>query len=519
LDVFPRLIRIPSEERAEAVQDLGLTDVRANNFVWIEEVMAANLDLLFPGLEIKAAYPFRVTRDADIEIEEDEASDLLDAIETGVGRRFFGKAVRLEVDAAMPDRFRDILVENMELQPYQVYTLDGPLGMADLMDLMRIDRPDLKDQSFAASTPQALTGGEDVFSVMRRRNLLLYHPYDSFSPVVDLLRAAARDPNVLAIKQTLYRVGKNAPVVQALKEARENGKQVAVLVELKARFDEENNIVWARSLERAGVHVVYGLVGLKTHSKILMVVRREPQGIVRYVHMSSGNYNAVSARIYTDIGYFTTDPDIGADVSDLFNALTGYSAKQDYRKLLVAPGSMRREIIRRIHREIERQRGHGDGYLAFKMNQLVDKDCIRALYEASQAGVKIDLQVRGICCLRPGVPGVSETITVTSIVGRFLEHARIYYFCNGGEDEYFIGSADLMPRNLDRRVEQLFPVDDPQLKEALRQILDIQLRDNVKSRRMHADGSYTRIHPQPGDELLNSQQWLIDHRGFWNRGD
>lgn len=519
LDVFRRLIRIPSEDRADAVQDLGLTDVRANNFVWIEEVMAANLDLLFPGLEIKAAYPFRVTRDADIEIEEDEASDLLDAIETGVGRRFFGKAVRLEVDAAMPERFRDILVENMELQPYQVYTIDGPLGMADLMDLMRIDRPDLKDQPFAPSTPQALTTGEDIFSVIRRRNLLLYHPYDSFSPVVDLLRAAARDPNVLAIKQTLYRVGKNAPVVQALKEARENGKQVAVLVELKARFDEENNIVWARSLERAGVHVVYGLVGLKTHSKILMVVRREPQGIVRYIHMSSGNYNAVSARIYTDIGYFTTDADIGADVSDLFNALTGYSAKQDYRKLLVAPGSMRREIIRRIQREIERQRDHGDGYLAFKMNQLVDKDCIRALYEASQAGVKIDLQVRGICCLRPGVPGVSETITVTSIVGRFLEHARIYYFRNGGEDEYFIGSADLMPRNLDRRVEQLFPVDDPQLKESLRQILDIQLRDNVKSRRMHADGSYERIRPQPGDDIVDSQQWLIEHRGFWNRGD
>ncbi|MBX7237516.1 MAG: polyphosphate kinase 1 [Caldilineales bacterium] len=519
LDVFRRLIRIPSEDRADAVQDLGLTDVRANNFVWIEEVMAANLDLLFPGLEIKAAYPFRVTRDADIEIEEDEASDLLDAIETGVGRRFFGKAVRLEVDAAMPERFRDILVENMELQPYQVYTIDGPLGMADLMDLMRIDRPDLKDQPFAPSTPQALTTGEDIFSVIRRRNLLLYHPYDSFSPVVDLLRAAARDPNVLAIKQTLYRVGKNAPVVQALKEARENGKQVAVLVELKARFDEENNIVWARSLERAGVHVVYGLVGLKTHSKILMVVRREPQGIVRYIHMSSGNYNAVSARIYTDIGYFTTDADIGADVSDLFNALTGYSAKQDYRKLLVAPGSMRREIIRRIQREIERQRDHGDGYLAFKMNQLVDKDCIRALYEASQAGVKIDLQVRGICCLRPGVPGVSETITVTSIVGRFLEHARIYYFRNGGEDEYFIGSADLMPRNLDRRVEQLFPVDDPQLKESLRQILDIQLRDNVKSRRMHADGSYERIRPQPGDDIVDSQQWLVEHRGFWNRGD
>ncbi len=519
LGVFPRLIRIPSEDRAGSMQELGLNEVRANNFVWIEEIVAANLDLLFPGHEVKAAYPFRVTRNADIEIEEDEASDLLDAIETGVGMRFFGKAVRLEVDAAMPERIRDILVENMEMQPYQVYTVDGPLGLADLMDLMRIDRPDLKDQPFAPAVPQALTTGEDIFSVVRRRNLLLYHPYDSFNPVVDMVRAAARDPNVLAIKQTLYRVGKNAPVVKALMDARENGKQVAVLVELKARFDEENNIVWARALERAGVHVVYGLVGLKTHSKILMIVRREPQGIVRYVHMSSGNYNAVSARIYTDIGYFTADPDIGADVSDLFNGLTGYSLKQDYRKLLVAPGAMRDEIIRRIQREAERHRQHGDGYLVFKMNQLVDKDCIRALYEASQAGVKIDLQVRGICCLRPGVPGVSETITVTSIVGRFLEHARIYYFRNGGDDEYFIGSADLMPRNLDRRVEQLFPVDDPQIKESLWQILDLQLRDNVKSRRMCADGSYERVRPRPGDEIVNSQQLLMERRGFWNRGD
>lgn len=519
LDVFPRLIRIPSEDRAGSMEDLGLAEVRANNFVWIEEVVAANLDMLFPGLEVKAAYPFRVTRDADIEIEEDEASDLLDAIETGVGRRFFGKAVRLQVDAAMPDRIRDILVENMELQAYQVYTVNGPLGMADLMDLMRVDRPDLKDSPFVPSTPQALTSGEDIFSVIRRRNLLMYHPYDSFSPVVDMVRAAARDPNVLAIKQTLYRVGKNAPVVKALMEARDNGKQVAVLVELKARFDEENNIVWARALERAGVHVVYGLLGLKTHSKILMVVRREPQGIVRYVHMSSGNYNAISARIYTDIGYFTADPDIGADVSDLFNALTGYSLKQDYRKLLVAPGAMRQGIIQRIQRETERHRQHGDGYVVFKMNQLVDKDCIRALYEASQAGVKVDLQVRGICCLRPSVPGVSENITVTSIVGRFLEHARIYYFRNGGEEEYFIGSADLMPRNLDRRVEQLFPVDDPQLKEALWQILDIHLRDNVKSRRMCSDGSYERLHAQSGEERIDSQQWLMERRGFWNRGD
>ncbi|MCX7851466.1 MAG: polyphosphate kinase 1 [Caldilineales bacterium] len=518
-NVCPRLIRIPSEDRAGSMADLGLEEVRANNFVWAEEVVAANLDMLFPGLEIKAAYPFRVTRDADIEIEEDEASDLLDAIETGVGLRYFGKAVRLEVDAAMPERIRTMLAQNLELQPYQVYTVDGPLGMADLMELMKVDRPDLKDPPFAPSIPQPLTTGEDIFSVIRRRNLMLYHPYDSFAPVVDLVRAAARDPNVLAIKQTLYRVGKNAPVVEALMEARENGKQVAVLVELKARFDEENNIVWAKALERAGVHVVYGLVGLKTHSKLLLIVRREPNGIMRYVHMSTGNYNAVTARIYTDIGYLTCDPDIGADVSDLFNALTGYSLKKSYRKLLVAPGTMREEILKRIYREIEQHRKHGNGYLAFKMNQLVDKPCIQALYEASQAGVKIDLQVRGICCLRPGIPGISDNITVTSIVGRFLEHARIYYFRNGGADEFFVGSADLMPRNLDRRVEQLFPVEDPQYKEALWQILTIHLRDNVKARRMLPDGTYERVKPRPGEEIINSQEWLIEHRGFWNRGE
>ncbi len=518
-NVCPRLIRIPSEDRAESMADLGLEEVKANNFVWAEEVVAANLDMLFPGLEIKAAYPFRVTRDADIEIEEDEASDLLDAIATGVGLRYFGKAVRLEVDAAMPERIRTMLAQNLELQPYQIYTVDGPLGMADLMELMNVDRPDLKDPPFVPSIPQPLTTGEDIFSVIRRRNILLYHPYDSFVPVVDLVRAAARDPNVLAIKQTLYRVGKNAPVVEALMEARENGKQVAVLVELKARFDEENNIVWAKALERAGVHVVYGLVGLKTHAKLLLIVRREPNGIIRYVHMSTGNYNAVTARVYTDIGYFTCDPDIGADISDLFNALTGYSLKKDYRKLLVAPNTMRQEILKRIYREIEQHRKHGNGYLIFKMNQLVDKPCIQALYEASQAGVKVDLQVRGICCLRPGIPGISDNITVTSIVGRFLEHARIYYFRNGGADEFFVGSADLMPRNLDRRVEQLFPIEDPQYKEALWQILTIHLCDNVKARRMLPDGTYERVQPQPGEEIIDSQQWLIEHRGFWNRGE
>ncbi len=516
---FPRLLRIPSEERADIFEGLPLTDVKADNFVWVEDVIRHNLDDLFPGLAVIAAYPFRVTRDADIEIEEDEAADLLAAIEQGVESRFFGKVVRLEVDSAMPKRIREILVDNLRLQPYQVYTLDGPVGMADLLQLMKIERPDLKDAPYTPAVPPALTTGENIFSVINRQNILLYHPYDSFSPVLEFLEAAANDPNVLAIKQTLYRVGKNAPVVKALMKARENGKQVAVLVELKARFDEENNIVWARELERVGVHVVYGLIGLKTHAKLLMVVRREEDRIVRYLHMSTGNYNAVTAKIYTDTGYFTADPDLGADVTDLFNALTGYSRKDVYRKLLVAPGRMRTEICLRIEREIARQKRHGDGHIIMKMNQLVDKKCIKALYRASQAGVKVDLQVRGICCLRPGLPNISENIRVTSIVGRFLEHARAYYFYNGGDEELLLGSADLMPRNLDRRVEQLFPVEDAFIKDVMKQILDIHLRDNVKAREMLPDGSYRRIQPGPNEESINAQQWMLEHRGFWHRSE
>lgn len=515
--LFPRLLRIPSEERAESVDRLGLTEVMTNNFVWLEEVVAANLDMLFPGLEVVAAYPFRVTRDADQEIEDDEAADLLSSIEESIRMRHFGSAVRLEVDNAMPDRIRDILVRNLRLAPYQVYTSDAPLGLAGLMELTQIDRPDLKDQPFIPAVPPPLTTEEGFFSVLRRRNVLLYHPYDSFAPVIDFVRQAARDPNVLAIKQALYRVGPDSPVVAALMEARENGKQVAALVELKARFDEENNIVWARALEEAGVHVVYGLLGLKTHAKLLLVVRRESDGIRHYVHMSTGNYNHVTTRIYTDIGYFTSDPDIGADVADLFNALTGYSRKETYRKLLVAPGQMRGQIIQRIEREIERHCEHGDGYLAFKMNSLVDKACIEALYRASQAGVKVDLQVRGICCLRPGLPGISEEITVTSVVGRFLEHPRIYYFRNGGDEEVLLGSADLMPRNLDRRVEQLFPVDDPRIRQALVEtILDTHLRDNQQARRLLPDGTYEHVKAGKKEPPLNSQAWMIEHRGVWH---
>jgi polyphosphate kinase len=517
--MFPRLLRIPSEETAESYEHLGLVEVASNNFVWLEQVVAANLDLLFPGLEIEAAHAFRVTRDADFEIQEDEASDLLSTIEEGVGMRHFGSAVRLEVDKRMPDHIRDILTTNLELAPYQVYTLDGPIGAADLMGLTQIARPDLKDQPFLPGVPTPFTTGEPIFSVIRRRDVLLYHPYSSFGPVVDFIREAATAPDVLAIKQTLYRVGANSPIVQALMHARENGKQVAALVELKARFDEENNIVWARALERAGVHVVYGLVGLKVHAKVALVVRREGDEIIRYVHLSTGNYNPTTSRVYADIGFFTADPDIGADASDLFNALTGYSRKDEYRKLLVSPQTTRHAIIKRIEREIERHRKQGGGHLAFKMNALTDMPSTQALYRASQAGVKVDLQIRSMCSLRPGVPGVSDNITVTSVVGRFLEHTRIFYFHNGGDEEILVGSADLMPRNLDHRVETVFPVEDKRLREMVRDVLFVHLKDNVQARRMLSDGSYERIHPASGEPEVDSQLWMLQHRGSWSSAE
>ena len=515
--VFPRLLRIPSEEVAESYESLGLLDDTSNNYVWLEEVVAGNLDLLFPGMEIVATHPFRVTRDADPEIEEDEAADLLATIQESVQQRQFGSAVRLEVDTALPERIRNILVTNLGLAPYQVYTRDTPLGLASLMELAKINKPELKDPPFQPAVPPSLTTDESIFSVLQRQDVLLYHPYDSFAPVVDLMQEAAEDPDVLAIKQALYRVGPDSRVVDTLRKARENGKQVAVLVELKARFDEENNIVWAQALEEAGVHIVYGLVGLKTHTKLLLVIRREWDGIRRYVHMSTGNYNDVTARLYSDIGFMTSDPDLGADVSELFNVLTGYSYKREYRKLLVAPGLMRQEIIDRIDREIKRQEEHGDGSLAFKMNSLVDSTCIKALYRASQAGVEVDLQIRGICCLRPGVPGVSDNIRVTSVVGRFLEHPRIYYFQNGGDSELLLGSADLMPRNLDRRVEQLFPIEDPDLRDSVYEhIFCVHLKDNMQARRLLADGSWERVRPQEGEPELDSQLWMIEHRGLWN---
>ncbi len=405
LDILPRLVRIPEPAGAEEKTPEAALH---HHFVFLEDLVASNLDLLFPGMEVVASYPFRVTRDADIEIEEDEAGDLLTAIEEGVEHRRIGVPIRLELDRSVPAWVREILTTRFTLPQGQIYAPGGLIGMADLMELTAIDRPDLKDQPFLPAYPPSLGETESIFAAIRRHDILLYHPYDSFTPVITFLQQAAADPDVLAIKMTLYRAGLNSPVVEALTDARIAGKQVTVLVELKARFDEENNILWARALEQAGVHVIYGLIGLKVHAKLAMVVRREGDDLVTYTHMGTGNYNAGTARVYTDLGLFTCDPAIGADAADLFNALTGYSRKTDYRRLLVSHGTMgtmRREFIGLIDREIRRQETDGDGYIALKMNALVDKDCIRALYRASSAGVTVDLQVRGICCLRPGISG------------------------------------------------------------------------------------------------------------------
>ncbi|MCS6304864.1 MAG: polyphosphate kinase 1 [Nitrospira sp.] len=510
-DSFRRLVPVPAQEGSTPQEkDLGGIG-KVQRFAWLEEVVADNLDLLFPGLEIVASYPFRVTRDADVTIEADEAPDLITAVEEQLELRDFNSVVRLELAGTTPDHIADILIRNLQIPSYLVYTEHDPIGMAGLMELTALERPDLKDAPFQPVMPALLSKPGGVLDAIRQDDLLLYHPYDSFTPVVEFVREAANDPNVLAIKQTLYRVNPKSPIIDALMEARVNGKQVAVLVELKARFDEENNIEWARKLEDEGVHVVYGVRGLKTHAKVCLVVRREPEGIRRYVHLGTGNYNVLSSRIYTDLSYFTCDPAIGSDVSDLFNALTGYSRKDGYAKLLVAPAALRRELLDRIDREIHCHLKNGDGHLAFKMNALVDKACIQALYRAAQAGVKIELQVRGICCLRPGIPGMSEGITVTSVVGRFLEHARIYYFHNGGQDEVFLGSADLMPRNLDRRVEILFPVLHSRWREVIvHDILDVSLRDNVQARRLRSDGTYERLTPLEGEPSVNSQDWFLN---------
>jgi len=504
--VLPRLIPINDGTRE------GLDHIpqeRRHCFVWLDQVIAENVDALFPGMAVTEAYVFRITRNADVEIQEEEAADLLRTIEQGVRQRRFGAVVRLTMQHDMPQRVRELLLTQLKLTPDDLYEVSGPLGLSDIMSLTKIDRPDLKDPPFYPKAPALLRNARsstEIFNAIRQQDILLHHPFDSFQPLVELIEAAAEDPEVLAIKQTLYRVGSNSPIVKALMHARDQDKQVTVLVELKARFDEENNITWARALERAGVHVVYGLVGLKTHAKIALVVRRELDGLRRYVHLGTGNYNAGTARIYTDLGLLTCRPDIGADVSDLFNFLTGYSRQDRYRKLLVAPVNLRDRLTWLIEREGAHAASGRGGRLIFKLNSLVDPAMIRLLYQASRVGVRIDLIVRGICCLRPGVPGMSENISVRSVVGRFLEHSRVYYFENGGQPEVYLGSADLMQRNLDRRVETLFPIEDRGMVAHIRDdLLEIYLADNIRAHLLQPDGTYIRAHPNDDEPPIDSQ--------------
>ncbi len=514
-NTLPRLA--PIKRSSGGVRKDG-TIPRSHHFVWLEQLIAANLDRLFPGMSILEAHPFRVTRDADMAIQELEASDLLESMEQTVRQRRFGSVVRLAISDSMSPRIRDILMENLDIDRNDVYPLPGPLGRSDLMGLYAVNRYDLKYSPFTAAIPRQLRNieyeePEEFYTAIRKGDILLHHPYDSFVPVVNLLKIAANDPQVLAIKQTLYRVGKNPPVVDVLLEAAENGKQVAVLVELKARFDEESNIGWARKLEHEGVHVVYGLLGLKTHSKVVLIVRREGDGIRRYLHLATGNYNAITANLYEDLGMFTCDEEIGDDASSMFNYLTGYSEDNKYRKLLVAPINLREKMEALIKREVAHQQESNKGHLILKVNSLVDKEIIKLLYRASQAGVKVDLLVRGICCLRPGLPGISENIRVVSIVGRFLEHSRCYYFHNGGNAEIYLGSADLMPRNIDRRVEVLFPVQDEEIIHYLRdEMLAAYQRDNIKARFLQPDGTYIMQPPASQAEAFNVQEWLIKAR-------
>ncbi len=489
---------------------------RPHHYVPLEQVIGANLGSLFPGMEVRNWCLFRITRNSDFDITSDEEpDDLLEMIQEQVFLRRFGEVVRLEVDARMPEAMRKLLLAELRddripsaaaLKQHEVQETGPLLDLADLMELALLDIPELRDPPFVAVTPAAFRDTErSVFEAIRESDILVHHPFESFGASVEhFLESAARDEDVLAIKLTLYRTSGDTPVVRALTEAAELGKQVVVLVELKARFDESNNITWARTLESAGVHVVYGLVNLKTHVKTALVVRREPDGIRRYVHIGTGNYNSRTARLYTDLGLFTANQSIGADVSDLFNVLTGFSRQRLYRKLLVAPGDMRERFIELIDREARHATDGRGGRIIAKMNALVDADTIRALYRASQAGVEIDLIIRGICGLRPAIHELSERIRVTSVVGRFLEHSRIFHFANGGVPEYYIGSADWMPRNFDRRVEAVVPVDDPALHARLRSLLEMYLRDNRQAWELAPDGSYTRRSAAPGEPLRES---------------
>jgi polyphosphate kinase len=497
---FARIKLPPLVPRLVPIDDKG------TNFTFLGSLVAANIETLFPNMRCSKCHLFRVTRDADFEIKEDEASDLLRTMQQHVRRMRFGDAVRLEVATTMPKEMVQFLTKSLELTAEDVYAIDGPFNIPDLMQLYELDRTDLKDSALQLSTPPVLAAGEEVFPALKRQDILLHHPYTAYATVTNFINAAATDPDVVAIKICLYRTGRNSPIVKALIDAVERGKQVAALVELKARFDEESNIEWARRLEQAGVHVVYGMVGLKTHCKLTLVVRREGNELQRYVHLGTGNYNPTTSRIYTDLAIFTADEEIATDATNLFNSLTGFSQYDDYTCLLVAPLNLRKRILKLIQRETALAKAGRPARIIAKMNSLTDLALIRALYSASEAGVSIDLIVRGICMLRPGLPDVSENIRVRSIVGRFLEHSRLFYFENNARPEILIGSADWMYRNLSRRVEVLVPIKDPKLKQFLTEtVLASYLRDNVNARELRPDGTYVRVRPGEGEKRFDCQ--------------
>lgn len=510
---MPRFIFVP-RTRESAYADLGFNpNGRDDDIILLEDLIREHLGSLFPGHKVSKSMFFRITRNTDLEIEEDEADDLLAAVKDFIDQRRFGDVIRLEVEFGSDPALVQFLTERLDLLPFQIFRIKGPLAMSEFMPLYGLDRPALKDAPYKGLESPVFAEGNDIFEAIRTRDVFLYHPYESFNGVLEFIRRAAMDPQVVAIKQTLYRCGSNSPIVAALIEARRRGKQVTAVVELKARFDEERNINWAEEMEKAGVNIVYGFVGLKIHAKLCLVVRREPDGMRRYVHISTGNYNPGTAKIYTDYALFTANRDVCSDVSDLFNVMTGYSNQCEYRALVVSPHGTRNALINHIEREIELKTKTGRGEIIFKCNQLVDRAVIQALYRASQAGVKVSIIVRGICCLRPGIPGVSENITVKSIVGRFLEHARAYYFRHGGEPFMLIGSADMMPRNLDGRIEVLCPILDKSILARIKATLDLQLADNLQSWELQSDGIYRRLSVPPHGKAVDSQAKLAKHFG------
>ncbi|MBS6395751.1 MAG: RNA degradosome polyphosphate kinase [Clostridiales bacterium] len=502
---LPRIVEVPSAE------------ANMKTVILLEEIIAGNMPQLFLSYDVLCAHPYRIMRNADLPIDEDEASDLLKEIQKQLRKRQWGEVIRLEVDEKTDKQLLKILKKEFEIRGDAIYRIGGPLDLTFLMKMYGLEGfEEYKQPKYIPQPVPELTGKPDIFEEIRKRDILLHHPYQTFDPVVDLVKKAAKDPQVLAIKQTLYRVSGNSPIIAALAQAAENGKQVSVLVELKARFDEENNIAWAKMLERAGCHVIYGLVGLKTHSKITLVVRREEDGIRRYVHLGTGNYNDSTAKLYTDMGLLTCSEPIGEDATAVFNMLSGYSEPASWNKLSLAPLWLRDRFLTMIQRETAYARNGEAARIVAKMNSLCDPGLIEALYEASAAGVKIDLIVRGICSLKVGIPGVSENITVRSIVGTFLEHSRIYYFLNGGQEDIYLSSADWMPRNLDRRVEILFPVENEQLKKEVQHVLEIQLQDTVKAQIKQPDGTYAKI-DRRGKQALSSQEYFMEYAVSLNK--